>query len=62
MKSNYELDRLDLTVKTTLDYDTQQAVTNALRRLNQPSEARNAGISASGCLTKTPILLPSSTV
>ncbi|MDD1630801.1 MAG: transglycosylase domain-containing protein, partial [Methylococcaceae bacterium] len=44
VQSNYELDRLDLTVKTTLEYSTQQAVTNALRLLSQPDEARNAGI------------------
>ncbi len=44
VKSNYDLDRLDLNVKTTLDYSTQQAVTNELRRLSQPDEARNAGI------------------
>jgi membrane peptidoglycan carboxypeptidase len=44
VKSNYELDRLDLTVKTTLDYGTQQAVTHALRQLNEPDKARAAGI------------------
>ncbi|MDO9104364.1 MAG: transglycosylase domain-containing protein [Methylovulum sp.] len=44
IKSNYELDRLDLTVKTTLDYKTQQAVTTELRALNQPDKARAAGI------------------
>jgi membrane peptidoglycan carboxypeptidase len=44
IKSNYELDRLDLTVKTTLDYSTQQAVTEALRRLSEPNNARAAGI------------------
>jgi membrane peptidoglycan carboxypeptidase len=44
VKSNYELDRLDLTVKTTLDYNTQQAVTHALRQLNEPDKARAAGI------------------
>jgi len=44
VKSNYDLDRMDLTVKTTLDYSTQQAVTNELRRLSQPDEARKAGI------------------
>ncbi|TRX02941.1 transglycosylase domain-containing protein [Candidatus Methylobacter oryzae] len=44
VKSNYELDRLDLTVKTTLDYHTQQAVTHALRQLNEPDKARAAGI------------------
>lgn len=44
VKTIYDLDRLDLTVKTTLDFDTQQAVTAALRRLNDPAEARAAGI------------------
>ena len=44
VRSNYELDRLDLTVKTTLDYDTQQAVTTALKQLSQPEAARKAGI------------------
>jgi membrane peptidoglycan carboxypeptidase len=44
VKSNYELDRLDLTVKTTLDYGTQQTVTHALRELSNPDKARAAGI------------------
>ncbi|MGZ8226815.1 MAG: transglycosylase domain-containing protein [Methylococcaceae bacterium] len=44
VKSNYELDRLDLTVKTTLDYNAQHAVTEALRRLSDPVNARAAGI------------------
>ncbi|MDD5580848.1 MAG: transglycosylase domain-containing protein [Methylobacter sp.] len=44
VKSIYDLDRLDLTVKTTLDYPTQQAVSNALRRLSKPDEARAAGV------------------
>jgi membrane peptidoglycan carboxypeptidase len=44
IKSNYEVDRLDLTVKTTLDYGTQQAVTHALRQLSEPDKARAAGI------------------
>jgi membrane peptidoglycan carboxypeptidase len=44
IKSNYELDRLDLTVKTTLDYGTQQMVTQALRELSEPAKARAAGI------------------
>ncbi|MGZ5050151.1 MAG: transglycosylase domain-containing protein [Methylobacter sp.] len=44
VKSNYDLDRLDLTVKTTLDYNTQQAVTQALRQLSDPAKARAAGI------------------
>ena len=58
MKSNYELDRLDLTVKTTLDSNTQQAVTNALRLLNQPSEARNAGIVGFRMLNQNTDLTP----
>ncbi len=44
IKSNYELDRLDLTVKTTLDYDLQQAVSAALHGLSDPDNARIAGI------------------
>ncbi|MGZ8163737.1 MAG: transglycosylase domain-containing protein [Methylobacter sp.] len=43
VKSIYDLDRLDLTVKTTLDYPTQQSVSSALRRLSEPDEARAAG-------------------
>jgi len=44
MKSHYELDRLDLTATTTIDYSTQQAVTNALYRLSDPETARSAGV------------------
>jgi membrane peptidoglycan carboxypeptidase len=44
IKSNYELDRLDLTVKTTLDYDLQQAISKALHGLSQPDNARAAGV------------------
>lgn len=44
VKSNYELDRLDLTAKTTIDYSAQQAVTHALRQLSEPDKARAAGI------------------
>jgi membrane peptidoglycan carboxypeptidase len=44
VKSNYELDRIDLTVKTALDYRDQQSVTEALRQLNTASFARSAGI------------------
>ncbi|WP_394754540.1 transglycosylase domain-containing protein [Crenothrix sp.] len=43
-RSNYELDRLDLVAKTTLDYKVQQEVTAALRLLNDPKEAINAGL------------------
>jgi len=58
VKSNYELDRLDLTVKTTLDYSTQQAVTSALRLLSQPKEARNAGILGFRLLNENTDLTP----
>ena len=44
VKSNYDLDRFDLTVKSTLDFKTQQDVMHALKKLSQPEEARNAGI------------------
>jgi membrane peptidoglycan carboxypeptidase len=58
VKSNYELDRLDLTVKTTLDYRTQQAVTNALRQLSQPDQARAAGILGFRLLNENTDLTP----
>ncbi|WP_411728542.1 transglycosylase domain-containing protein [Methyloglobulus sp.] len=44
IKSNYELDRLDLTVKTTLDYNLQQAISKALHGLSNPELAHAAGI------------------
>jgi membrane peptidoglycan carboxypeptidase len=44
IRSNYELDRLDLTVKTTLDYNVQQAVSTALHGLSEPDNARAAGV------------------
>ncbi len=44
IKSHYALDRLDLTVKTTLDYQVQQAVSKQLHLLNEPEQARAAGI------------------
>jgi membrane peptidoglycan carboxypeptidase len=42
--SLYDLDRLDVTVTSTLDTATQQAVTEALKRLSQPEYARAAGL------------------
>ena len=42
--SLYDLDRLDMTVTSTLDMATQQAVTVALQRLSQPEYARAAGL------------------
>ncbi|MBZ0106001.1 MAG: transglycosylase domain-containing protein [Sulfuricella denitrificans] len=40
----YELDRLDLTVSTTLNKDLQQQVTQILRQLGTPEYARSAGL------------------
>ena len=58
VRSNYELDRLDLTVKTTLDYDTQQAVTDALKQLSKPEAARKAGILGFRLLNENTDLTP----
>ena len=58
IKSNYDLDRLDLTVKTTLDYSTQRAVTNALRLLSQANEAHAAGILGFRLLNENTDLTP----
>lgn len=44
VKTIYDLDRLDLTVKTSLDYDTQKEVTKALHDLSNPEAAKSAGI------------------
>jgi membrane peptidoglycan carboxypeptidase len=40
----YDLDRLDVTVTSTLDTATQQAVTEALQKLSQPEYTRPAGL------------------
>uniref|UniRef100_UPI0025F89340 transglycosylase domain-containing protein n=1 Tax=uncultured Thiodictyon sp. TaxID=1846217 RepID=UPI0025F89340 len=40
----YDLDRLDLTARATLDLPTQRAVTDALHQLRQPEQARAAGV------------------
>lgn len=42
--SLYELDRMDLTARTTLDAAAQWAVTDALLRLREPEEAAAAGL------------------
>ncbi|MBI1790645.1 MAG: transglycosylase domain-containing protein [Acidobacteria bacterium] len=42
--STYDLDRLDLTVRTTLDAETQKRVTEALRNLSDPEYSQAAGI------------------
>jgi len=46
----YELDRLDLTVETTLDQPTQEEITNALRRLAERRHAAQAGFLAARLL------------
>ncbi|MEI7839106.1 MAG: transglycosylase domain-containing protein [Methylococcaceae bacterium] len=44
IKTNYDLDRLDLTVKSTIDFDMQRQVTAALKKLSEPANARAAGL------------------
>ncbi len=46
----YNLDRLDLTVISTLDSDAQQAVTAMLRKLRDAEEAKAAGLTGKGML------------
>lgn len=48
----YNLDRLDLSVLSTLDAQTQTAVTDVLRRLRDPAAASAAGLSGKGLLGK----------
>ncbi len=40
----YELDRLDLSVQSTLDVELQQKITDILRKLSKPDAARAAGL------------------
>jgi membrane peptidoglycan carboxypeptidase len=44
VQSLYALDRLDLTVDTTLDQPTQMRVTETLRKLADPAQARALGL------------------
>ncbi|MFL6656837.1 MAG: transglycosylase domain-containing protein [Massilia sp.] len=46
----YNLDRLDLSVSSTLDADAQQAVTTALRNLRDADAAAAAGLTGKGML------------
>ena len=46
----YNLDRLDLSVVSTLDADTQQAVTAMLRKLTDNDAATEAGLTGKGML------------
>ncbi|MEQ1622684.1 MAG: transglycosylase domain-containing protein, partial [Methylococcales bacterium] len=56
--SIYDLDRLDLTVKTTIDYEAQQAVTDALRKLSEPANASAAGLLGTRMLNSSNDLTP----
>ena len=46
----YNLDRLDLSVVSTLDAQVQQAVTDALRKLSDAEHAKAAGLTGKGLL------------
>ncbi|MCD2517414.1 transglycosylase domain-containing protein [Massilia sp. G4R7] len=46
----YNLDRLDLSVVSTLDAGVQQAVTDALRKLSDAEHAKEAGLTGKGLL------------
>ncbi len=48
----YDLDRLDLSVASTLDAPVQTAVTSLLRDLREPAKARAAGLSAPKLLAR----------
>jgi membrane peptidoglycan carboxypeptidase len=48
--SLYSLDRLDLSVVSTLDAQAQEAVTNVLRNLRDPETAKAAGLTGKGML------------
>ncbi len=60
IKRNYDLDRLDLTVKTTLDFNLQQSISKALHGLSDPGNASAAGIFGermlNGNIDLTPII------
>ncbi len=58
VKSNYELDRLDLTAKTSIAYLTQQLVSHELHQLNQPAQAQAAGLIGNRMLGDTRHLAP----
>ncbi len=51
IKTNYDLDRLDLTVKSTIDFNMQEQVTAALKKLSEPVNARAAGLMGERMLT-----------
>jgi membrane peptidoglycan carboxypeptidase len=48
----YDLDRFDLTARTTLDLRVQEKVTNLLLRLTDPAFVRDRGLASSGMLDR----------
>jgi membrane peptidoglycan carboxypeptidase len=52
VRSFYELDRLDLTVATTIDAKVQNAVTDVLLRLRDPAEAAGFGVRSANLLAR----------
>ncbi|HET7832383.1 MAG TPA: transglycosylase domain-containing protein [Gallionella sp.] len=50
--SLYDLDRMDLTVQTTLDDETQRAITDMLHQVQDPSGAKAAGLYGHNMLDK----------
>ncbi len=50
--SLYELDRFDLTARTTLDFEVQKEVTHLLQRLTDPAFVRAQGLAAPGLLRR----------
>jgi membrane peptidoglycan carboxypeptidase len=58
VQSNYELDRIDLSAKTSLDFKTQQAVSEALHQLDESGNARSAGIYGKKMLSGSSDLSP----
>jgi membrane peptidoglycan carboxypeptidase len=58
IKSNYELGRIDLAAKTSLDYNTQQAVSAELHNLDEAGNAHSAGLYGKRMLTGNVDLSP----
>jgi membrane peptidoglycan carboxypeptidase len=52
VRSFYELDRLDLTVDTTINAEVQNAVTDVLLRLRDPKEAAGFGLKGANLLAR----------
>lgn len=50
--SLYQLDRMDLTVQSTLDMQTQKAVVDILRHLNEPATIRALGLEGERLLSR----------